>query len=70
MSIERMIELLRIEHKCMLAKSHGDCDSNCEMCALCQDDCELHEMYTSVLKLLEEQEVGKLSPDGKGKCDG
>lgn len=55
MTKERMVELLKIEHECMLRKSHDDCDSQCEKCNLCQDDYELHEMYLSVINILEER---------------
>ena len=55
MTIERMVELLEAEHKCMLRKSHGDCDSQCDDCDLVQDDGELHEMYSDVIALLKAQ---------------
>lgn len=54
MTITRMIELLEIEHECMLRGSHDDCDRNCADCELVQDDGELHEMYTNVIGILEE----------------
>lgn len=53
MTLERMIELLEIEHECMLRGSHGDCDRNCANCELVQDDWELHEMYTGVIDILK-----------------
>jgi len=53
MTRARMIELLEIEHECMLRKSHDDCDGKCEKCELCQSDKELHEMYTKVIWLLK-----------------
>ena len=56
MTIQRMIELLEIEHECMLRGSHDACDRNCTDCDLVQDDGELHEMYTDVIALLNEQE--------------
>ena len=52
MTIQRMIELLQIEHQCMLRKSHADCDGDCENCDLVQDDMELHEMYINVIDIL------------------
>ena len=55
MKLERMIELLKIEHKCMLRNSHGDCDRKCEDCDLVQEDWELHEMYTDVVYILEKK---------------
>lgn len=54
MTIQRMIELLKIEHECMLRGAHDDCDRNCADCELVQDDGELHEMYTNVIGILEE----------------
>lgn len=54
MKIARMIELLKIEHECMLRGAHDDCDRNCADCELVQDDGELHEMYTNVIGILEE----------------
>ena len=56
MTIARMIELLEIEHECMLRKSHDACDSHCGVCELVQDDGELHEMYIDVIALLKAQE--------------
>lgn len=56
MTIQRMIELLEIEHECMLRGAHDDCDRNCADCELVQDDWELHEMYTNVISVLKEQE--------------
>ena len=58
MTIDRMIELLKIEHECMLRKSHGECDGKCEDCELVQDDVELHEMYTDVVWLLKTMKGG------------
>ncbi len=55
MTIQRMIELLEIEHECMLRGAHDDCDRNCADCELVQDDGDLHEMYTNVIALLKEQ---------------
>ena len=51
-----MVELLEIEHECMLRGAHDDCDRNCADCELVQDDGDLHEMYTNVIALLKEQE--------------
>ena len=56
MTIQRIIELLEIEHECILRNSHDDCDRNCADCDLVQDDEELHEMYTDAIALLKEQE--------------
>ena len=64
MTIDRMVELLKIEHECMLRKSHGDCDGQCEDCELVQDDGELHEMYENVIGLVEKMEaVEPVEPD-------
>ena len=53
MTIDRMIELLKIEHECMLRKSHDECDGRWEICELVQDDGELHEMYMQAIAILE-----------------
>ena len=53
MTLERMIELLEIEHECMLRGAHDDCDRNCADCELVQEDLELHEMYTGVIDILK-----------------
>lgn len=66
MTIQRMIELLEIEHECMLRGAHDDCDRNCADCELVQEDDELHEMYTNVIALLKEQET--MMQCIKGKC--
>ena len=55
MTKERMIELLKIEHECMLRASHDDCDRDCLNCELVQDDDELHEMYTNVIQIIERE---------------
>jgi hypothetical protein len=59
MTKQRMIELLEIEHECMLRKSHDVCDGNCCVCELVQDDYELHEMYINVISTLKAQEPVK-----------
>lgn len=63
MTIQRMIELLEIEHECMLRGAHDDCDRNCADCELVQDDGDLHEMYTNVIALLKEQEARVMALD-------
>ena len=55
MTIQRMIELLEIEHECMLRQSHDVCDCKCADCELAQDDYELDEMYIDVITLLKAQ---------------
>ena len=81
MTIDRMIELLKIERDCMLRAAHDDCDRNCADCELAQDDYELDEMYINVISLLMEQqkivrckycrfyEPDKYAP-GEGDCNG
>lgn len=69
MTIQRMVELLKIEHECILRGSHDDCDRNCSDCELVQDDGDLHEMYTDVIALLKEQEPMKpIWSQGKAYC--
>lgn len=55
MTRQKIIELLEIEHECMLRGAHDECDKNCAECELVQDDNELHEMYTDVITLLKTQ---------------
>ena len=57
MTIQRMIELLKIEQECMLRKSRGICENNCGVCDLVQDDGELHEMYTNVIGIVKSMEL-------------
>ena len=65
MTLNRMIELLKIEHECMLRASHDDCDRHCEDCDIVQDDDELHEMYTDVICILEKKRDKKEKKKGK-----
>ena len=55
MKIDRIIELLEIEHECMLRGAHNVCDRNCSECELVQDDTELHEMYVSAIAILNKK---------------
>ena len=57
MTIERMIELLEIEHECMRRGAHDECDRDCARCELVQDDHDLDEMYTGVIALLKKHEA-------------
>ena len=52
MPIEKMIELLNIEHLCMLRGAANGCDRQCAACDLVQDSIELDEMYTGVIALI------------------
>lgn len=47
-SINRLIELMSIEHECV----SRDCDRNCDVCDLVQDRHELIDAYSSVVGLL------------------
>ena len=55
MMLERVLELLEIEHKCMLRGAHNECDRDCANCELVQDDKELDEMYTTVIKIVKQR---------------
>ncbi len=71
MTIQRMLELLEIEHECMLRGSHDDCDRNCADCELVQDDGDLHEMYTDIIAMLKMQEAVKIKVrkiNASGRC--
>jgi len=63
MTVERIIELLRIEHQCILSNTNGECDRRCNDCDLVQDDAELNEMYTEAVSILEAQRLGVMSLD-------
>ena len=71
MTIQRMIELLVIEHECVLRNSHGDCDRKCAICELAQNDIELLEMYANVISLLKAHFLsGLVSSEMDNYCDG
>ena len=53
MTIDRMIELLEIEHACMLRGANDNCDRVCEECDLVQEADELDEMYEGVIKIMK-----------------
>lgn len=55
MTIQRMIELLAFERKCV--ESADECDRNCAECNLVQDTDELLEMYSEVILLLKAQKT-------------
>lgn len=52
MTIQRMIDLLKIEMLCVNRKAKTNC-YGCEACDLVQDDAELQTMYASVIGVLE-----------------
>ena len=52
MDIKRIIELLRIEHECMIRASQNKCDRRCDACDIVQEDSELDQMYTKTIQLL------------------
>lgn len=68
MTIQRMLELLEIEHECMLRSAHDDCDRNCADCELVQDDYELDEMYTDVISLLKDREAKTIEQPEIVRC--
>ena len=55
MTVERIIELLNIEHQCILRNTNGNCDRGCGVCDLVQKDTDLDEMYTEAVSILEAQ---------------
>ena len=77
MTIQRMIELLEIEHECFEWGSHENCET-CEECDYKKVRGELNEMYTSVIALMKvmqrEREPKAVKLDGEmptvkyGKC--
>jgi hypothetical protein len=65
-----MIELLEIEHECILRNSDNNCDRKCANCDLVQDDKELHEMYMGVITLLKEQKAEWIYGEDETGADG
>ena len=55
MKIDRIIDLLKIEQKCILRNTNNECNRQCGECDLVQDDAELNEMYTNVINILAVQ---------------
>ena len=55
MTLDRMIELLKVERECVQRNSQSICDRNCEKCDIVQDDKELQDMYSEVISLLSKQ---------------
>ncbi len=64
MTVDRMIELLRIERECVL--SARSCGRDCEHCTLVQKDADLIEMYDGVIRLLEKFKISLKKPKAKG----
>ena len=67
---DRIIQLLEIEHECMLRGSHGDCDRKCEDCELVQDDYDLHEMYLDAIAIVKDSAPRLLAVDEIVSQDG
>ena len=55
MTVQRMAELLEIDHGCMLRGTRGERDRDCANCELVQDSRELDEMYTNVIEMVRKQ---------------
>ena len=53
MTINRQIELLKIERECVQRNHDGRCDRDCANCELVQTDTELMEMYDEVIRNYE-----------------
>lgn len=51
MTKDRALELLKIEHECVLRNENG-CDRDCANCDLVQETDELLEMYKFVIEFL------------------
>ena len=51
MTLERIIELLRIERECV--RRAETCTRHCEICPLVQDDKELIQAYDQAIGLLD-----------------
>ena len=57
MSIERIIELLKVEKECVERNERCSCGRHCEKCDLVQETNELIAMYGQLIDLLE-KEIG------------
>lgn len=69
MTIDRQIELLKIERECVQRNHDGRCDRDCANCELVQIDTELLEMYDEVIKNYEmAREEMILLDQKKAKC--
>ena len=55
MTIDRIIDLLKIEQKCILRNTNNECNRQCGECDLVQDDGELYEMYNDAITALNAQ---------------
>ena len=51
MTIDRIVELLKIEQECVTRGA--TCSRDCAVCDLVQNDKELIEMYTEAIKYME-----------------
>lgn len=56
MTLERVIGLLEIEHQCILRNINGNCDRDCGVCDLVQDDADLDEMYRTAIDMLKSKD--------------
>ncbi len=61
MQTKRMLELLKIERKCVQRNIDGQCNRDCAKCDLVQPDSEVIEMYTEAIDRLSPKPVAALS---------
>ena len=59
MTTKRIIELLEIEHRCMVRGACNECNRDCGHCNLVQDDKELDEMYKNAIITMKKYEMLK-----------
>jgi len=53
MTVQRVVELLKIELECIKRNNGSSCDRHCESCDLLQDSQELIDCYETALFLLQ-----------------
>ena len=51
-SVDRTLELMRIEKQCILRNENKDCDRKCESCDLVQETSELLQAYDKVIEII------------------
>lgn len=52
MTVQRVVELLRIELECIKRNNGSSCDRNCSQCDLVQDSQELIDYYETAIQII------------------
>ena len=59
MDKSEIVRLLKIERECVRRNSDEECDRECGMCPLVQDDMVLLEMYDEAINIIRKDIVRK-----------